>query len=218
MDEQELKFGNKIRLTENYCTEFESTLEKMRVAINEKILDNLTAHVDVDKFLNEGYNEVIDELAINCDKFHKLYPHDLLFKFGATALRFYNEKFRGVHLGFIKRVMNAYFDKNLVAPKNFISNPINFCGIELEKLLKSLHCEIKKVFVENLRAVADVDIFGDNSAYGKMWGKLNFKFEFVKVDNVWQLKKILNVRELVPPVLDMAERFWPHEWDLGIKL
>ena len=195
-----------------------STLEKMRAAINNRDLENLTAHVDVDKFLNEGYDEVIDELAKNCAKFHELYPHDLLFKFGATALRFYNEKFRGVHLGFVKRVMNAYFDKNLTAPKSFISNPINFCGIELGKLLKALHCEIKGVNINESRAVADVDIFGDNSSYGKMWGKLNFKFEFVEVGGIWQLQKILNVRELVPPVLDMAETFWPSEWDLGIKI
>lgn len=193
------------------------TLEKMRTAINEKNLADLTAHVDVDEFLNIGYDEVIDELAIHCAEFHKLYPHDLLFKFGSTALRFYNEKFRGVHLGFVKRTMNAYFDKNLTLPKSFITNPINFCGVELGNLLKALHCDIKKVSVENSRAVAEVDIFGDNSSYGKMWGNLHFKFEFVEVGGVWKLKKILNVRELVAPVLDMAERFWPHEWDLGIK-
>ena len=198
--------------------EFLKMLEEMRLAINEKNLGKLTAHVDIDKFLNEGYDEVIDELAINCEKFNKMYPHDLLFKFGATALRFYNEKFRKIHLGFVKKTMEAYFDKNLVEPKSFISNPINFCGIELGKLLASLSCDIKKVSVENSRAVADVDIFGDNSSYGKMWGRLKFQFEFTKVDGVWKLKKILNVRELVAPVLDMAERFWPSEWDLGIKL
>lgn len=195
-----------------------SVLEKMRNAINEKNLENLTAHVDVDKFLNEGYDEVIDELAINCEKFHKMYPHDLLFKFGSSALRFYNEKFRGIHLGFVKKTFYAYFDKNLIAPKNFISAPINFCAVELEKLLKSLNCEIIDVFVENSRAVAEVKIFGDNTSYGKMWGSLNFKFEFMKVGESWRLKKILNVRELVPPVLEMAETYWPVEWDLGIKL
>lgn len=194
------------------------TLEKMRTAINEKNLADLTAHVDVDEFLNAGYDEVIDELAIHCAEFHKLYPHDLLFKFGSTALRFYNEKFRGVHLGFVKRTMNAYFDKNLTPPKSFITNPINFCGVELGYLLKALHCDIKKVSVENSRAVAEVDIFGDNSSYGRMWGNLHFVFEFVEVGGVWKLKKILNVRELVAPVLDMAETFWPHEWDLGIKI
>ena len=196
---------------------FLATLEKMRAAINEKNLADLTAHVDVDKFLNEGYDEVIDELAIHCEEFNKLYPRDLLFKFGSKALRFYNERFRGVHLGFVKRTMAAYFDKNLVPPKSFTSHPIDFCGVELGKLLKALHCEIKKISVENTRAVADVKIFGDNSSYGKMWGSLDFQFEFIEVNGTWQLKKILNVRELVAPVLDMAERFWPSEWDLGIK-
>ena len=196
---------------------FLATLEKMRTAINEKNLDDLTAHVDVDKFLNEGYDVVIDELAIHCAEFNKLYPHDLLFKFGAKALRFYNERFRSVHLGFVKRTMNAYFDKNLVPPKNFTSHPIDFCGVELGKLLKALHCEIEGVDVEDSRAVADVKISGDNSAYGKMWGTLDFKFEFVKVNGTWRLKRILNLRGLVAPVLDMAERFWPSEWDLGIK-
>ena len=198
--------------------DFLKTLEKMRLAINEKNFEDLTAHVDVDKFLNEGYDEVIDELAINCEKFNKMYPHDLLFKFGATALRFYNEKFRKIHLGFVKKTMEAYFDKNLVEPKSFVRNPINYCGVELGKLLASLNCEIKKVFVEKSRGIAEVEIFGDNSSYGRMWGKLKFQFEFEEEGGEWKLKKILNVRELVPPILEMAEKYWPSEWDLGIKL
>ncbi len=198
--------------------EFLKAFEEMRSGIKEKILENLTTHVDVDKFLNEGYDEVIDELAINCEKFHKMYPHDLLFKFGSSALRFYNEKFRGIHLGFVKKTFYAYCDKNLVAPKSFISNPINFCAVELEKLLKSLSCEIKKISVEDKKIIAEVKIYGDNSSYGKMWGDLEFKFEFIKVGGKWKLNKILNIRELVPPVLEMAETYWPSEWDLGIKL
>ena len=114
--------------------------------------------------------------------------------------------------------MNAYFDKNLVPPKSFTSHPIDFCGVELGKLLKALHCEIEGVDVGDSRAVADVKISGDNSSYGKMWGTLDFQFEFVKVNDTWQLKRILNLRGLVAPVLDMAERCWPSEWDLGIKL
>lgn len=198
--------------------EIENVVEEMRTAINERDLEKLTCYVDVKTFLSEGYEEVTDELANNCAKFHKLYPHDLFFKFGAGVLRFYNSKFRGVHLGFITRVMNAYFDKNLTPPKSFTAAPIDFCAVELSKLLKALHSKVKKITVEKSRAVAEVEIAGDNSLYGKMWGNLNFQFEFVEVGEIWQLKKIVNVRELVPPVLDMAERFWPKEWDLGIKI
>ncbi len=196
----------------------ENVIEEMRTAINERDLEKLTRYVDVKNFLDEGYEEVTDELAKNCAKFHKMYPHDLFFKFGAGVLRFYNSKFRGVHLGFVTRVMKAYFDKNLTPPKSFTAAPIDFCAVELSKLLNALHSKVKKITVEKSRAVAEVEIAGDNSPYGKMWGNLNFQFEFIEVGEIWQLKKIVNVRELVPPVLDMAEKFWPKEWDLGIKI
>lgn len=198
---------------------FKATLEKMRTAINERDYEKLIQHVDVKKFLDEGYDEATDELANRCAEFHELYPHDLFFKFGSRILRFYNDKFRGVHLGFVTRVMNAYFDKNLTPPKNFAANPINFSAVELSKLLRALSSEIKKFHVENDRAVAEIKISGDNSFYGKIFGALDFKFEFVENSaGVWKLKRIVNLRELVPPVLDMAERFWPSDWDLGIKL
>lgn len=197
---------------------FKSVVEEMRTAINQCDYETLTKYVDVKKFLDEGYDEVTDELAKNCAKFHELYPHDLFFKFGSSVLRFYNSKFRGVHLGFVTRVMTAYFNKDLVPPKSFTAAPIDFCAVELSKMLKALTSNVKKITVENSRAVAEVEIFGDSSYYGKIWGTLNFQFEFVEVNDVWQLKRIVNVRELVAPVLDMAERFWPKEWDLGIRI
>lgn len=198
---------------------FRNVLEEMRTAINTRDFATLTKYVDVEKFLSEGYEEVTDELAKNCAKFHELYPHDLFFKFGASVLRFYNARFKGVHLGFVTRVMKAYFDKNLTPPKSFTAAPIDFCAVELSKMFKALTSNVKKITVEKKRAVAEVEIFGDSSYYGKIWGSLNFQFEFVETEkNLWRLKKIINVRELVAPVLDMAERFWPSEWDLGIKL
>ena len=161
---------------------FKNTLEEMRTAINEKNFEHLTKYVDVKKFLDDGYDEVTDELAQNCDKFHKLYSHDLFFKFGSRALRFYNSRFRSVHLGFVTRVMKAYFDKNLVPPKSFTSAPIDYCAVELSKMLKALTSNVKKITVEKSRAVAEVEIFGNNSYYGKIWGNLNFQFEFVRLD------------------------------------
>lgn len=198
--------------------EIENVVEEMRLAINKRDIEKLTRYVDVKKFLDEGYEEVTDELAKNCDKFHELYPHDLFFKFGANVLRFYNTKFRSIHLGLVTRVMEAYFDKNLTLPKSFSAAPIDFCAVELSKMLRALTSNVKKITVENSRAVAEIEISGNNSYYGRIWGKLNFKFEFAKVGEIWQLQRILNVRELVAPVLDMAERFWPAEWDFGIKI
>lgn len=198
---------------------FYECLEKIRRAINERDFEKFSEHIDVNNFLEGGYGEVTDELAKNCEKFHKLYPHDLFFKFGSTVLKFYNAKFKGVHLGFVRRVVVAYFDKKLTPPKNFAVAPIDFCAVELGKLLKSLSAEIKNFSVDGNTALAEVEISGDDSYYGKIFGKLNFKFEFAEdAAGTWQLKGVKNIPELVPPILDMAERFWPADWDLGIKL
>jgi len=47
---------------------------------------------------------------------------------------------------------------------------------------------------------------------------LNFVLEFDRRGDGWRLCKIKNVEELVPPILDIAERYWPTSWDLGIKI
>ncbi len=198
--------------------ELVAVLEEMRAAINEREFEKFSRHVDVEKFLSEGYEEVTDELARRCAEFHALYPKDLLFKFGAKILRLYNSKFKGVHLAFVTRTMAAYFDKNLTPPKSFASAPINFCAVELAKLLKALSSDVEKITFRENRAIVEVEISGDVSEYGRMWGALPFKFEFEEVSDDWKLRRIVNVRELVPPVLDMAERYWPAAWDLGIKL
>ena len=164
---------------------FINTLEKIRAAINARDFEKFSEHVDTEKFLNDGYSEVTEELAKNCDKFHKLYPHDLFFKFGATVLKFYNAKFQNVHLGFINRVILAYFDKNLTQPKNFLSAPIDFSACELRKFLSALTSEIKNISLGENNALVEVEIFGDDSYYGKIFGRLNFKFEFVEVGGVW---------------------------------
>lgn len=180
--------------------------EKIRAAIVERDFETFAAHVDTEKFLSDNYAEVVKNLADNCAKYNKLYPHDLLFKFGATALKIYMNQFKSVHIKFVSRVICAYFDKNLTQPKNFVSAPIDFCAVELRKFLAALSCDIKDS--------AEVEIFGDSSAYGKIFGRLNFKFT-VEENKIVGVK---NIPELVPPILDMAERFWPAEWDLGIKL
>ena len=198
---------------------FKYTLEQIRDAINRRDYEIFSLHVDHEKFFDDGYDEVTDELAKNCAEFHELYPNDLMFKFGAKALKLYNAQFRSVHLGFLNRVTKAYFDKNLSAPKNFVAAPIDFCAGELRKFLPSLTSNIKKVSVQPDHAVAYVEISGDDSFYGKVFGTLYFAFDFVEdEDGMWRLRKVNNARDLVAPFLDMAEKFWPAEWDLGIKL
>lgn len=188
----------------------EKIIEKIRLAIVEKNFESFSENVDTEKFLNDGYPEVVEELAKNCSKFHELYPHDLLFKFGSIPLKIYMTKFKSVHLGFVRRVISAYFDKNLTPPKNFLSAPIDFSAVELEKFLKALSFDIKNISGN----IAEIKILGNNSYYGKVFGSMSFKFV---IENN-KIVGVKNIPELVPPILDIAEKFWPSAWDLGIKL
>ena len=207
-------------------------LKKILSAIDSRDAETFYARVDLKPLMDIGYDEATDVLAKNCAKFHEMYPKDLFFKFGATILRFYNDKFRGVHLGLIEKVIAAYFDGSFRDAKSFSSTPIKFLAAELKNLLDALHADFGDENISDSTATLEVKMVGDNSEYGRMIGTLNFVLEFVKADDViktlggksrqvnssWRLRKIKNVEELVPPILDIAERYWPSSWDLGIKL
>ncbi len=193
-------------------------LKKILAAINARDVEEFSAHVDLKTLMNLGYEESTDFLAKNCARFHELYPKDLFFKFGSTILRLYNEKFRGVHLGLIKKVIAAYFDGSFKDAKTFSETPIKFLAAELNNLLKSLRADFGEEKISGDKATLAVKMVGDNSSYGKMIGVLNFVLEFDRRGDEWRLYKIKNVEELVPPILDIAERYWPASWDLGIKI
>ena len=133
-------------------------------------------------------------------------------------MRLYNEKFRGVHLGLIEKVIAAYFDGSFKDAKNFSSTPIKFLAAELNNLLRAVHAEFGEEKISGDKNFLAVKMVGDGSSYGRMIDTLNFVLEFDRCGDEWRLLKIKNVEELVPPILDIAERYWPASWDLGIKL
>ncbi len=196
----------------------ESELKKILAAINARDEKTFDERVDLKSLMDIGYDETTDVLAKNCAKFHELYPHDLFFKFGSRILRLYNEKFRGVHLGLIKKVIAAYFDGSFKDAKTFSATPIKFLAAELNNLLKAVRADFGEEKISGDVATLAVKMVGDDSSYGKMIGVLNFVLEFDRRGDEWRLGKIKNVEELVPPILDIAERYWPASWDLGIKL
>ena len=85
-------------------------------------------------------------------------------------------------------------------------------------MLKALRADFGEENFFGDKATLAVKMVGDNSSYGKMIGVLNFVLEFDRHGEEWRLNKIKNVEELVPPILDIAERYWPSAWDLGIKI
>ena len=193
-------------------------LKKILAAINSRDEKIFSDRVDLKTLMDIGYDEATDILADNCAKFHELYPNDLFFKFGSRILRLYNDKFRGVHLGLINKVIAAYFDGTFKDAKTFADTPIKFLAAELNRLLQAVRADFGEEKISGDKATLAVKMVGDSSSYGKMIGTLNFVLEFDKRGNEWRLFKIANVAELVPPILDIAERYWPASWDLGIKL
>lgn len=193
-------------------------LQEILSAINARDAETFHARVDLKTFMDIGYDEVTDFLADNCAKFHALYPKDLFFKFGSTILRLYNDKFRGVHLGLINKVIAAYFDGSFKDAQSFAATPIKFLAAELDCLLKAVRADFGEEKISGDKATLAVKMIGDDSSYGRMIGTLNFVLEFNKSGDDWRLYKIKNVEELVPPILDVAETYWPSSWDLGIKL
>ena len=193
-------------------------LKKILAAINSRDEKNFSARVDLKNLMDIAYDETTDVLAENCAKFHELYPHDLFFKFGSRILRLYQDKFRGVHLGLIKKIIAAYFDGSFKDAKNFSSTPIKFLAAELNNLLGAVHAEFGEEKISGDKNFLAVKMVGDDSSYGKMIDTLNFVLEFDRRGDEWRLFKIKNVEELVPPILDIAEKYWPASWDLGIKL
>ena len=193
-------------------------LKTILTAISTRNAETFSAHVDLKTLMDIGYDEATEVLADNCSKFHKLYPHDLFFKFGSRILRIYNDKFRGVHLGLISKVIAAYFDGSFNDAQSFSKTPIKFLANELNNLLKAVRADYGEENISGDKAFLTVKMVGDASSYGRMIDTLNFVLEFDKRGDEWRLRKIKNVEELVPPILDIAETYWPSSWDLGIKL
>ena len=193
-------------------------LQKILAAIDARDAETFSARVDLKTLMDIGYDESTNFLADNCARFHKLYPKDLFFKFGATILRMYNDKFRGVHLGLINKVISAYFDGSFADAESFAKTPIKFLAAELVKLLAAVRADFGEENISGDKATLAVKMVGDGSSYGRMVDTLNFVLEFDRRGDSWWLYKIKNVEELVPPILDIAETYWPSSWDLGIKL
>lgn len=193
-------------------------LKIILAAISTRDAETFSAYVDLKTLMDIGYDEATEVLADNCSKFHKLYPHDLFFKFGSRILRIYNDKFRGVHLGLINKVIAAYFDGSFKDAQSFSKTPIKFLANELNNLLKAVRADYGEENISGDKATLAVKMVGDASSYGRMIDTLNFVLEFDRRGDEWRLHKIKNVEELVPPILDIAETYWPASWDLGINL
>lgn len=195
----------------------ELAFEEIRRAIAEKDYEAFCQRVDLETVLNESYDEATEELARNCEPFHRLYPHDLFFQFGEQNIRDYNEKYREVHLGFLKKFIQTYFGGKFKMPKSFEADPANSAAYAFHKIYKMMRTKTGEISEEENRSVMEVEISG-NIIYRKLIGPLAFKFVFFRnEEGFWRLGGVANIRELTGPILDIAETYWPKSWDLGIR-
>jgi len=194
----------------------EAAWEEIRTAVAERDYEKFSERVELSRFINTTYDEATEELANRCEEFHELYPHDLYFQFGAQNIRNYNEEFRETHLGFLDQFISAYF-RNLGRPKKFEADPVTFSAGAFRKLYGAARSIVKETTLNGREAVLLVEITG-GFIYRKMIGAMDFRFVFERdAEGRWRLTGVQNVDELTPPILDVAETFWPKSWDLGIS-
>ena len=194
----------------------EIALKEIRAALAERDYEKFSSRVALSHFINTAYDDATEELASHCEEFHELYPHDLYFQFGSQNIRNYNEEFRETHLGFLDQFISAYF-KNLKQPKKFEANPVTFAAAAFRKLHNAARSVAKETSVDGTQATMLVEITG-GFLYRRMIGTMDFRFAFERdEEGWWRLTKVENVDELTPPILDVAETFWPKSWDLGIS-
>ncbi len=194
----------------------ESAWKEICTAVAERDQETFFHRVEVSRFINKAYDDATEELANHCEEFHELYPQDLYFQFGAQNIRNYNEEFRAVHLGFLDQFIAAYFN-NLKKSGTFEANPVTFAAGAFRKLHSAARSVVKETSVDGDKAVMVVEITG-GFIYKRTIGTMDFRFDFEQdSEGLWHLTDVQNVDELTPPILDVAETFWPKSWDLGIS-
>lgn len=191
----------------NYEDSPEKALEEIQIALNNKNYSKLAERVDLENFFGDVYDSATVELAKNYDEYKQLYPEDPYFQHNKDFLLNYNVEYREMHLKFLRDVHEAYF-KNIPAPVNPEDNPPAYVADEFEKVRAATTMTMKSIVTDENKAVMTVEIKGDDSVRGQFIGTVNFEISFHKKNNKWRVDKIENLDELMPALVDKAEKVW----------
>ena len=188
----------------------EDAMREIQTAIANQDRQALESRVDVDKFLNDLYSDITEQIADNIPKLHESYPDDPYFWNTPQFIRKYNEEHRIFYMSFVNAAVNAYFDPN-VKPDNFLNTFSIQCANEFKNICNAIDTKTSKAAINGDQATIDFELQGDESLHGKFIGNLKFKFVFEKDDQSrWKLTKIDNLDELLMPIVDKAEIVWPE--------
>ena len=186
----------------------EKALADIQNALSNKNYNELSERVDLEEFFGKVYDDSTVELAKNYDEYKQKYPEDPYFQHDKDFLLKYNVDYREMHLRFLRDVQEAYF-KKIPAPDKPEDNPYAYVADEFEKVRWATVATIKNISVDKNKAVITVEMKGDESIRGQFIGTLDFEISFDKDDNnKWRVDKIENLDELMPVLVDKAEKVW----------
>ena len=198
-----------------YCYHSERTpeyaLEQAAKAVREKDEGLLVEYVDVEGLFAAAYDEGSEELAKEVEHLHAMYPEDFFFWHDTAFMRDYTKQHRGYALKLLQGIRQAYFTETPPAA-SIEENPATWLAGEVLKFRRESEGECTNIREEGTKAYASILIHGKDSDYGKLADKLLFELELEKQpDGKWKIRRISNVKELVYPVTESAEKYWPMQ-------
>lgn len=186
----------------------EDALTEIQSALKEKNFEKLSERADLKNFFAKTYDDTTVELVKNCTEYGEKYPEDPYFQHDAEFLKKYNADYREMHLKFLQDVQEAYF-KRIPAPDKPEDDPYAYVADEFEKVRISSTATVKNTVINGDKAIMTVEIKGDSSIRGQFIGTMDFEISFDKDENdKWRLDKIENLDDLMPTLVDKAEKVW----------
>lgn len=198
-----------------YCDHSERTpeyaLSQAAKAIRERDDALLVQYVDVEGFLAAAYDEGSEELAKEVEHLHAMYPEDFFFWHDTAFMRDYAKTHRSYALKLLQGIRQAYFMGTEPAA-SIEENPATWLAGEVEKFRQVSEGECMAIREAGNRAYASILIHGNGTDYGNLADKLLFELELEKqADGRWKILRVSNVKELVYPVTESAEKYWPMQ-------
>ncbi|MBQ1510519.1 MAG: hypothetical protein IIZ54_06455 [Selenomonadaceae bacterium] len=198
-----------------YCCYSERTpeyaLSQAAKAVREKDDALLVQYVDVEGLFAAAYDEGSEELAKEVENLHAMYPEDFFFWHDTAFMREYTKEHRTYALRLLQGIRQAYFTQTPPAA-SIEENPVTWLAGETEKFQQESEGECTGIREEGDKAYASILIHGRDTDYGRLADKLLFELELEKQpDGKWKIMRVSNVKDLVYPVTESAEKYWPMQ-------
>lgn len=182
-------------------------LQQAGEALVNKDQQQFTEAVDVNTFIESGYDEGSALLAENIQTLHAAYPADPFFDHSSSFMRQYTAAHRAQSLAFMQQVIKDYF----AGPNpdlTFDEDRPQWLAAQLIKMQQSSRVKLSKIEEKGDKAYATLTFSGDASAYGQLLNKASVVLELNRSQGRWKISRIANGPDLLYPAAKGAEDFW----------